>query len=165
MSRTVLLLSFLVVAGAAPLRPAAAMAPCSWLTPAQVATALGTTVSETQEKKNMYTGKPSGCVYSTADIMRFVVLDAYERANDAAAQQLFVQLTERAAELPGGNKSDIMPVQGLGDEAANVSNVLFVRKGEIVIALTVFAGGKTQTTTPEGFEKAESLIRGAWDRI
>ena len=165
MQRAVFLWSFLVVTVVVTGRPASAMAPCAWLTPAQVAAALGAEVSETQEKKNMYTGKPSGCVYSTEDVMRFVVLDAYERPTDTAAQQLFAQITERAAELPGGNKSDIMPVARLGDEAANVGNVLFVRKGQIVIALTVFAGGKTQTTTPEGFAKAESLIRGAWDRI
>jgi hypothetical protein len=165
MRRAAFAFPFLLIGLAISGRPAAAMStPCSWLTPAEVSAALGAVVSDTEEKRNMYTGKPSGCLYKTADVMRFVVLDAYERASGADAQQFFAQLTERAAQLPGGNKSDIKPVPGLGDEAANVSNVLFVRKGAIVLALTVFAGG-TQTTTPEGFEKAKTLIRGAWDRI
>jgi hypothetical protein len=88
MGRALFMLSCLLALAASG-RQAAAMAPCSWLTPAEVSAALGTAVSETQEKKNMYTGKPSGCLFRTADVMRFVVLDAYERASDAEAQQLF----------------------------------------------------------------------------
>jgi hypothetical protein len=158
--------SFFLIALVMAGRPAAAMStPCSWLTPAEVSAALGIAVSDAEEKRSMLTGKPSGCLYKTADVMRFVVLDAYERPSEAEARRTFAQLTERAAQLPGGNKSDIKPVPGLGDEAANVSNVLFLRKGAIVLALTVFAGGNAQTTTPEGFEKAKTLIRGAWGRI
>lgn len=140
--------------------------PCGWFTPAEIAAALGDKVSEVQEKKNMVTDKPRGCVYKTADVMKFAVVDAFERDSAEDAQKYFAQLTNDAARVPGNNPPNpITPVAGLGDEAAGVGNVLYVRKGAILFSLAVFDTSGVQTTTATGFAKAKALALGALSRL
>ena len=116
--------------------------PCEWFTRAEMKAALGAEVRELQEKRNMVTDKPRGCIYKTADIMLFAAVDAYERDSAAEAQKTFAQITKDAARLPGGNTAPITPVAGIGDEAANIGNVLYVRKGALVFSLAVFDSNK-----------------------
>jgi hypothetical protein len=140
--------------------------PCGWFTPAEIAAALGEKVSEVQEKKNLVTDKPRGCLYKTADVMKFASVDAFERDSADDAQRYFAQLTEDAARVPGNNPPNpITPVAGLGDEAAGVGNVLYVRKGTILFSLAVFDTSGVQTTTPTGFAKAKALAQGALSRL
>jgi hypothetical protein len=168
MRRTAFALSLLVIS--APIfgrGTAMAMSPpCAWFTEAEIAAALGEKVSELQEKKNMVTDKPRGCIFKTADVMKFASVDAYERDNAADAQTYFAQLTKNAARVPGNNPPNpITPVAGVGDEAANVGNILYVRQGAIVFELAVFDSNKTQTTTPTGFAKAKTLAQAALGRL
>jgi hypothetical protein len=140
--------------------------PCGWFTSAEIAAALGETVSEVQEKKNMVTDKPRGCLYKTGDVMKFAAVDAFERDSAEDAQKYFAQVTKDAARVPGNNPPNpITPVAGIGDEAAGVANVLYVRKGTIVFSLAVFDSNKTPTTTPTGFAKAKALAQGALSRL
>jgi hypothetical protein len=123
-------------------------------------------VSEVQEKKNMVTDKPRGCLYKTGDVMKFAAVDAFERDSAEDAQKYFAQVTKDAARVPGNNPANpITPVAGIGDEAAGVANVLYVRKGTIVFSLAVFDSNKTPTTTPTGFAKAKALAQGALSRL
>ena len=144
---------------------AIASPPCEWFTRAEIATALGTEVREVKERKNLVTDKPNGCAWKTGDLLIFAVVEANERASDAEAQKTFAQTTMNAARLPGGHSAPITPVSGIGDEAANVGDVLYVRKGALVFSLSVFDSNKTQTTTPSGFAKAKALVQAAWSRI
>lgn len=147
--------------------PALAMSPpCGWFTQAEISAALGEKMTTVEEKKNMVTEKPRGCLYKTADLMKFASVDAYERDGAEDAQRYFAQLTKDAARGIGNNPPNpITPVAGIGDEAAGVSNVLYVRKGAIVFSLAVFDSNKTQTTTPSGFAKAKTLAQGALSRL
>jgi len=142
--------------------------PCGWLTNDEISGALGAKVTTAEDRKNFATGLPTGCTYKTADILKSVVLEAFERPSPADAQQFFAQTTTQAARLTGpanaGKSAPITPVAGLGDQAANVANVLYVRKGAVVFALTLFPG-TTQTTTPEGFKKAQTLAKTALGRM
>jgi hypothetical protein len=168
MHRPVVALTILVVAALISSRGTAlAMSPpCGWFTKADISAALGEPVTELQEKINMVTEKPRGCIFKTADIMKFASVDAYERDSAADAQKYFAQLTKGAARVPGNNPpAPITPVDGVGDEAANVANVLYVRKGAIVFELAVFDSNKTPTTTPTGFAKAKTLAQGALGRL
>jgi hypothetical protein len=140
--------------------------PCGWFTKAEIGAALGAAVSELQEKKNMVTDKPRGCIFKTADVMKFVAVDGFERDSADDAQKLFSQLTKDAARVPGNNPPNpITPVAGIGDAAADVGNVLYVRKGAIVFSLAVFDSNKRQTTTPAGLAKAKSLAPSALGRL
>ena len=144
---------------------AIASPPCEWFTRAEISAALGAEVREVKERKNMVTEKPNGCSWKTGDLLLFAVVEANERASADEAQKTFAQTTMNAARLPGGRSAPITPVSGIGDEAANVGDVLYVRKGALVFSLAVFDSNKTQTTTPSGFAKAKSLVQAAWSRI
>ncbi len=141
--------------------------PCEWFTQAEISAALGTKVTEVKERKNLFTDKPNGCSWKTDHLLIFAVVEANERASAEEAQKTFAQTIKDAARLPGpGNRTaPITPVAGIGDEAANVANVLYVRKGALVFSLYVFDSKQTQTTTPSGFAKAKSLVQAAWNRI
>jgi hypothetical protein len=147
---------------------AAMSRPCGWLTSDEISAALGAKVTAVEDRKNLMTEKPIGCTYKTADILKSVVLETFERPNPADAQQYFANITKQAARLPGpanvGKSAPITPVAGIGDQAVNVCDVLYVRKGAIVFDLTVFPG-TTQTTTPESFKKAEALAKTALGRM
>lgn len=98
--------------------------------------------------------------------MKFAAVEGWERDGAADAESYFAQLTKNAARVPGNNPPNpITPVAGIGDEAANVANVLYVRKGAVVLSLAVFDSNKTQTTTPTGFAKAKALAPLALSRI
>jgi hypothetical protein len=143
---------------------AAAMSrPCSWITADELGKALGTPVTQVEDRKNLMTEQPIGCRYHTGNVLKSAALDAYERSSAEDAQQYLTQLTQQAARLPGGNKNPITPVPGIGDEAAEVGHVLYVRKGAIVFSLAVFDGD--QTTSPQSFAKAKSLAQAALPRI
>lgn len=140
--------------------------PCGWFTQGEISAALGEKVTTVEEKKNMVTEKPRGCLYKTADLLKFASVDGYERDSAEDAQKYFAQLTKNAARGIGNNPSNpITPVAGIGDEAAGVANILYVRKGAIVFSLAVFDSNKTQTTTPTGFAKAKTLAQGALSRL
>ena len=79
--------------------------PCGWFTEAEIAAALREKVSELQEKKNMVTDKPRGCIFKTADVMKFASVDAYERDSAADAQTYFAQLTKNACREAGVTSS------------------------------------------------------------
>ena len=143
---------------------AIASPPCEWFTRAEIGAALDAEVREVKERKNLVTDKPNGCSWKTGDLLLFAVVEANERASAAEAQTTFAQTTMNAARLPGGRSAPIMPVSGIGDEAANVGDVLYVRKGALVFSLSVFDSNKTQTTTPSGFAKAKALVQAAWNR-
>lgn len=133
--------------------------PCGWLTTAEIATALGTPVTAVEDVKNLYTGKPKGCRYKTGYVMRLVAIDAYEAPGVSEAKRYFDTSTHQAARLPGrpGRYAPITPVAGIGDQAVNVGNALYVRKGAIVFSLLVF--DNDMTTTPGSFRKAVALGR------
>lgn len=158
----ILFLIALISAGRAN---AAMSRPCGWLTTAEIATALGTPVTAVEDVKNLYTGKPKGCRYKTGFLMRSVAIDAYEAPGVAEAKRYVDTSTHQAARLPGrpGRYAPITPVAGIGDQAANVGNALYVRKGAIVFSLLVFYND--QTTTPESFRKAVALGRLALKRL
>jgi len=137
--------------------------PCDWLTADELGGALGAKVTEVQDRKNLVTEQPIGCRYKTDHVLKSAALDAYERASPSNAQKYFADLTQQAARLPGGHTGSITPVAGLGDEAANVANVLYVRRGSIVFSLAVFDG--QQTTSPQSFAKAKSLAQAALGRM
>jgi hypothetical protein len=141
--------------------------PCEWFTQAEISAALGTKVTEVKERKNLFTDKPNGCTWKTDHLLLSVVVEANERASAEEAQKTFAQTTKNAARLPGpGDRTaPITPVSGVGDEAANVADVLYVRKGALVFTLYVFDSKQTQGTTPSGFAKAKALVQAAWNRI
>src|SRR6185312_10294887 len=113
--------------------------PCEWFTPAEISAALGAKVTEVKERKNIFTNKPNGCLWRTDDMYVSVLVEANERASAEEAQKSFAQTIKNAARLPGpGDRTaPVTPVAGIGDEAANVADVLYVRKGAVVISLSV----------------------------
>ena len=146
---------------------AIASPPCEWFTRAEISKALGAEVREVKERKNLVTEKPNGCSWKTDNLLLFAVVEANERASAEEAQKTFGQTIKNAARLPGpGDRTaPITPVPGIGDEAANVADVLYVRKGALVFTFYVFDSKETQTTTPSGFTKAKALVQAAWNRI
>lgn len=146
---------------------AVAAPPCEWFTRAEISKALGAEVREVKERKNLVTEKPNGCTWKTDSLLLSAVVEANERASAEEAQKTFAQTIKNAARLPGPGErtAPIAPVTGIGDEAANVADVLYVRKGALVFSLYVFDSKETQTTTPTGFAKAKALVQGAWNRI
>jgi len=141
--------------------------PCDWFTQAEISAALGTKVTEVKERKNIFTDKPNGCLWRTGDLYVSVLVEANERPSAAEAEKTFAQTTKNAARLPGtGNRTaPITPVSGIGDEAANVADVLYIRKGALVFSLSVVDSNKIRTTSPSGFAKAKALVQSAWNRI
>ena len=149
-------------------RAALAMSPpCDWFTQAEVSTALGAKVTEVKERKNIFTDKPNGCLWRTDDLYVSVLAEANERPNAEEAQKTFSQTVKNAARLPGtGDRTaPITLVSGIGDEAVNVADVLYVRKGALVFSLSVIDSNKVRTTSPSGFAKAKGLVQSAWNRI
>jgi len=141
--------------------------PCEWFTPAEISAALGAKVTEVKERKNIFTNKPNGCLWRTDDMYVSVLVEANERASAEEAQKSFAQTIKNAARLPGpGDRTaPVTPVAGIGDEAANVADVLYVRKGAVVISLSVIDSNKVRTTSSSGFAKAKALVQAAWNRI
>jgi len=146
---------------------AVASPPCEWFTQAEVSAALGSKVTEVKERKNIFTDKPNGCLWRTDDMYVSVLVEANERPSAEEGQKTFAQTVKNAARLPGpGDRTaPITPVAGMGDEAVNVADVLYVRKGALVFSLSVVDSNKIRTTSPSGFGKAKALVQAAWSRI
>ncbi|HWG79984.1 MAG TPA: hypothetical protein VN681_09430 [Stellaceae bacterium] len=161
---TLLVITWIIFGGGAAL---AMSPPCEWFTQADISAALGAKVTEVKERKNIFTDKPNGCLWRTGDMYVSVLVEANERPSAEEAQKTFTQTIKNAARLPGpGDRTaPITPVSGIGDEAANVADVLYVRKGALVFSLSVVDSNKIRTTSPSGFAKAKELVRAAWSRI
>ena len=134
--------------------------PCTWLTADEVSAATGAKMTEKVEAKFPNTGKLHGCGFRTTSLTRGINIETYDRPNFAAAQQFFTQLTKDAARIPGTygltHSNPITPVPGVGDEAAGVGNVLFVRKGGDIFTIGI-TDSLEQAATASGFEKAKNL--------
>src|SRR5205085_1362136 len=134
--------------------------PCTWLTASEVSAATGAKMTETVDAKNPVTGVLHGCAFKTTSVTRGINIDTYERPDTAAAQQFFTQLTKDAARIPGPygetHSNPITPVPGIGDQAASVGNVLYVRKGTNLFSVAII-DSLDQGATVSGFEKAKKL--------
>lgn len=165
-TRLLAIVAFLMALATHARASAAGMSrPCGWLTATEVSRALGAKVTAIEDAKNLYTGKPKGCRYKTDYVMRSVAIDAYEGPGVTEAKQYFAMSTQQAARLPGSRDrhAPITPLSGIGDQAADVGNVLYVRKGAVVFSLLVF--DNDQTTTPQSFAKAKVLAKAALGRL
>jgi hypothetical protein len=142
--------------------------PCGWLTADEASAAAGAKVTETADDKNPATGIFRGCRYRTGNISRFVMIQAYERANASDAQQFFDQQTKNEAHLPGTygltHSLPIAAVQGVGDQAADVAAQLFVRKGAVVFAVSI-ATPLDEAQTPAYAQKRKTLAAAILRRM
>lgn len=133
--------------------------PCTWLTVEEASAAAGAKATPGEDRKTL-SGTFNGCIFHTANISRFVLIEAYERASAAEAQKFFDQLTKNAARLPGvygqTHSNPITAVQGIGDQAADVSAQLFVRKGTVIFAVSI-ATPLDENQSPAYAQKRKTL--------
>jgi hypothetical protein len=97
-----------------------------------------------------------GCIFKTADVMKFAAVEGRERDGAADAESYFAQRTKNAARVP----ETIRPIRSRRSQASatrrrmsptcSMSACPHVRKGAVVFSLAVFDSSTTQTTTPTG---------------
>jgi hypothetical protein len=142
--------------------------PCGWLTVAEASAATGAKATPGEDRKNITTGAFNGCIFHTGNISRFVLIEAYERANAADAQKFFDQVTRNAAHLPGSygqtHSLPITVVQAIGDQAADVAAQLFVRKGPVIFAVSI-ATPLDEAQTPAYAQKRKTLAAAIVSRL
>jgi hypothetical protein len=162
--------SILAVAAifASPAPVKAMSRPCGWLTVEEASAAAGAKAKPGEDRKSLTTGVFNGCVFHTGDISRFVLIEAYARADAADAQKFFDQLTKNAARLPGTygqtHSNPITVVPGVGDQAADVSSQLFVRKDQVVFAVSI-ATPLDESKTPAYVQKRKTLAAAIVRRL
>src|SRR6202035_3560949 len=107
-----------------------------------------------------------GCIFKTADVMKFTAVEGWERDGAADAESYFAQLTKNAARMPGKQSAQSDHAgRGHRRRGANVANMLYVRKAAVVF----LAGGVRQQQDADddahGRRQGEALAPLALSRI
>jgi len=97
-------------------------APCTLVSKADVAKALGTNVTSTEEHA---IGPSHSCTFHTSQSMTMVIVTVLEYPSDAAAHAAYLTGRSQSA---SAYEQPAKPLSGIGDEAYSIAKLTTVRK-------------------------------------